>query len=90
MNLFVQFHCQAAVCRRTYEQKGKVWHCGSITLVQLFSESTLITKMKRLLGKKPKKSSKPSQKHIHLGILTNIAAGPLGFQAELNIAPKGE
>jgi len=46
--------------------------------------------MDRLFGKKPKKSLKYSQRDVFLGIPTNIAAGPLGFQAELNIAPKGE
>ena len=35
------------------------------------------------------RSSKPPQ-HIPLGIPTNIAAGPLGFRAELDINPKGE
>ena len=37
-----------------------------------------------------KKSPKPSKKKIHLGIPTNIATGPLGFQADLNIDPSGE
>jgi hypothetical protein len=34
-----------------------------------------------------KKSPKPPKKHIHLGIPTNIAAGPLGFRAELDTDP---
>ena len=44
------------------------------------------------LGKIFKKSPKPPKppKHITLGIPTNIAAGPLGFRAELDIDPKGE
>ena len=50
---------------------------------------SLICKMARPFGKRPKKSLKPSQ-HIFLGIPTNIAAGPLGFQVELDIGPKGE
>jgi len=45
--------------------------------------------MDRPFGKRSKKSLKPSQ-HIILGIPTNIAAGPLGFRAELDIEPKGE
>lgn len=39
--------------------------------------------------KKSKKSLKVSQRHLSLGIPTNIAAGPLGFRAELDIGPKG-
>ncbi|KAF9646344.1 hypothetical protein BDM02DRAFT_3188897 [Thelephora ganbajun] len=46
--------------------------------------------MKRLSGKKPKKSSKPSPKYIFPGIPANNPAGPLGFQAELGIGPDGE
>ena len=46
--------------------------------------------MNRLFDKKPKKSFKSSQRHISLGIPTNIAAGPLGFRAELDFDPKGE
>jgi len=39
--------------------------------------------------KKRKKSPKPSQKHIHLGIPINIAIAPLGFRAELDTDFKG-
>jgi len=46
--------------------------------------------MDRLLSKKSKKSPKYSQRDIFPGILTNTAVGPLGFQVELNIAPRGE
>jgi len=46
--------------------------------------------MSNTLDKKPKKSLKPSQRHISLGIPTNVAVGPAGFQAELDIGPKGE
>ena len=45
--------------------------------------------MDRPFGKKSKKSLRLS-KHIVLGIPANIAAGPLGFRAELDIGPKGE
>ena len=45
--------------------------------------------MVRLFDKRFKKSSKSSQ-NIFLGIPTNIAAGSLGFRAELDIGPKGE
>ena len=45
--------------------------------------------MDRPSGKRSKKSLKPFQ-HIFLGIPTNVAAGPLGFRAELDIGPKGE
>ncbi|KAF9644130.1 hypothetical protein BDM02DRAFT_3272647 [Thelephora ganbajun] len=46
--------------------------------------------MKRLFSKKPKKSPKPSPRHISLGIPANTAAGPLGFRAELDIGPDDE
>jgi len=46
--------------------------------------------MNHKFDKKSKKSFKSSQRHISLGIPTNIAAGPLGFRAELDIGPKGE
>ncbi|KAF9646339.1 hypothetical protein BDM02DRAFT_3118743 [Thelephora ganbajun] len=46
--------------------------------------------MKRLFGKKPKKSPKPSPKHIFPGIPANNPAGPPRFQAELGIGPDGE
>jgi hypothetical protein len=46
--------------------------------------------MDRLFDKKIKKLSKPSQRHIALGIPTNIAVGPLGFRAELDIGPQGK
>ena len=39
-----------------------------------------------------KKSKKPPRlltKHLSLGIPTNVAIGPLGFRAELNVDPKG-
>ena len=40
--------------------------------------------------KKSKKPPKSLTKHLFLGIPTNIAVGPLGFQAELNVNAKGE
>jgi len=46
--------------------------------------------MSYTFGKKPKKSLKPPQKYIHLGIPINIAVGPLGFRAELDTDPKGD
>ena len=46
--------------------------------------------MDRLFDKKSKKLPKPSQRHLALGIPTNIAAGPLSFRAELDVSPKGE
>ena len=46
--------------------------------------------MRRLFSRKPKKSPKPPEKHIQPEVPTNTAAGPLGFQTEFNIAPKGE
>ena len=75
------------VCHRTYEQKGDVWYCGSITSV-LFS--TPIMKMDRLFGKKSKKSPKYSQRDIFPGIVTNTVVGPLGFRTQLDTAPGGE
>ena len=52
--------------------------------------NTSTTKMKRVFGKKLKKSPGPPQQNIVLGIATNIALGPLGFRAELDIDPKGD
>lgn len=46
--------------------------------------------MDRFFDKKHKKSSIPSQRHTSIGIATNVAVGPLGFRAELDISPKGE
>jgi len=46
--------------------------------------------MNLLSNKKHKKSPKPPQQHIALGIPANIAVGPLGFRAELNVDPKGD
>ena len=42
-----------------------------------------------MVGKRSKKPVKP-QKHLLLGIPSNIAVGPLGFRAELDINPEGE
>ncbi|KAF9646626.1 hypothetical protein BDM02DRAFT_3188677 [Thelephora ganbajun] len=41
----------------------------------------------KVFDKKSMKSPTPSPTHILLGITTNIAAGPLGFRAELDIGP---
>ena len=41
-------------------------------------------------GKKSKKSLRPPANHFLFGIPANIAAGPLGFRAELDVDPKGE
>lgn len=46
--------------------------------------------MNRLFNKKPKKPLDPSHSHVSLGIPTNIAIGPLGFRAELDLSPNGE
>ncbi|KAF9644127.1 hypothetical protein BDM02DRAFT_3190896 [Thelephora ganbajun] len=45
--------------------------------------------MKRLFGKSPKKSPKPSPKHISLRTPVKIAPGSLGFRAKLDIGPDG-
>ena len=37
-----------------------------------------------------KKSKKPLKKNLLMGIPTNIAVGPLGFRAELDIDPKSK
>ena len=42
-----------------------------------------------MVGKESKKLPNPFRKHIVLGIPTNIAAGPLGFRAELDTDPIG-
>ena len=41
-------------------------------------------------GKKSKKPPRPLAKHLLFGIPANIAAGPLGFRAELDVNPQGE
>jgi hypothetical protein len=46
--------------------------------------------MNYTFNKKSKKSPRLSQQHLVLGLPTNVAAGPLGFRAELDIGPKGE
>ena len=46
--------------------------------------------MNRLFGKKSKKSLKSSQGHTPPGIPINVAAGPPGFRADLDIGPAGE
>ncbi|KAF9646631.1 hypothetical protein BDM02DRAFT_2987132 [Thelephora ganbajun] len=46
--------------------------------------------MRRLFGKKSKKSAKPSPKPISLGITTDVAAGPLRSREEPGIVPDGE
>ena len=46
--------------------------------------------MKRLFGKKAKKSLKPPQQNISFGIPADITAGPLGFRAELDIDATGD
>ena len=62
-----------------------VWCCGSTTSGLPFTSRS---RMNRLFDKNSKKSLKP---HISLGILPiNVAAGPLGFRAGLDIGPKGE
>ena len=45
--------------------------------------------MSYMFRKKSKISPEPFKKHIYLGIPTNIAAGPLGFRAELDTDPIG-
>ena len=40
--------------------------------------------------KKSKEPLRPLAKHLLWGIPTNIAAGPLGFRAELDVNPKGD
>jgi len=47
-------------------------------------------KTDHLLEKMSKKSLKYSPRGILPGISTNVAAGPLGFRAELDIGHKGE
>ena len=46
--------------------------------------------MSDMVGKKSKKLQKRFQKHLFLGIPTNIAVGPLGFRAELDTDPIGD
>jgi hypothetical protein len=46
--------------------------------------------MNKARDKKVKKLLKPSQPYRSLVIPTNVAVGPLGFRAELDIGPKGE
>ena len=86
-NSFQLWICLHHTKRRFRRTTQRGWCCGSTTLVSL---PTSRTKMNRLLSKKSKKSVKYSQRDIFLGISTNIAAGPLGFRAELEVGPNGE
>ena len=45
--------------------------------------------MSYMFRKQSKKSPKPPRKHVPLGVPTNIAAGTLGFRAELATDPIG-
>ena len=45
--------------------------------------------MNRPFDKKPKKSLESSQRHVSLGIPTDIAVEPFGFQRELDIDFEG-
>jgi len=67
------------------EGKGGIGSAGASSF-----DLCLHHRMNRLFSKKPKKSLKPSQRHASLGIPTNVAAGPLGFRAELDIGTKGK
>ena len=40
--------------------------------------------------KSKKEPFRPLAKHLFFGIPANIAVGPLGFRAELDVNPKGE
>ena len=56
-------------------------HCAPLTALRLRAQT--------MPGKKSKKSSKAFT-NLFLGIPTNIAVGPLGFQAALDVNPKGK
>jgi len=56
----------------------------------LYPEKTDGSWMDRFFNKERKRSPEPPQQDLFLGIPTNMAAGPLGFRAELNISPTGE
>ena len=56
----------------------------------LWSSLISAARTDRMFNKKSKKLHKSSQRHVSLGIPTNIAVGSLGFRAELDIGPKGE
>jgi len=43
-----------------------------------------------MFHRKTKKSHRSSQRHLSLGVPANVAVGPLGFRADLDIGPKGE
>ena len=48
------------------------------------------TMMDRFFNRKPKESFRPSRRPTSLRIPTNVALGPLGFQAELGTGPRGK
>jgi len=49
------------------------------------------TRLNHMSGKGSKKSPKPPQRHISLGLVpSNIAVGPIGFRAELVTDANGE
>ena len=77
--------CVFNLCERA-KGRPRFGVVGPLLWSPLPSENT----MNRLFDKKPKKSLKSSQRHASLGIPTNIAVGPLGFQAELDTDSQGQ
>lgn len=71
-------------------QQAGVWYCGSAALRLIDIPNYLQHENGSLVWQKSKKSIKPPQRHVSLGTPTNIAVGPLGFRAELDVDPKGE
>ena len=59
-------------------------------VVRHFTSLSHTNQTNHMSGKTSKKTPKLSWRHISLGIPTNIAVGPLGFRADLNIGPNGE
>jgi hypothetical protein len=76
-----------AGCVAQMAEVGVVQLVGLLTsgLATLASTS----RMGDTFDKKPKKSPRLSQQHLVSGTPTNVAVGPLGFRAELDIGTKG-
>ena len=79
---------QLAMGAPSSRQAGRKWYLV-LWVHHLVFPLASTTLMDRLFDEKPKKSLDPSKRHVSLGIPINIAVGPLGFRAELDIDPKG-
>lgn len=82
-------HLWICLRRTDVAQRAKGWYL--VLWVRHFGlPFTPRARTDRMFNKKSKKLHKSSQRHVSLGIPTNIAVGSLGFRAELDIGPNGQ